>query len=389
MSSKPKLILIVFCIITTICCSKGVVTIDRTSENGVEVILNHIEPYQLPGQPTGIRLTPEFSIDFGADDIGAMGIADSTSFEVDAAGNLYFFYTNKKGDLIFQFDSQGVFIRSFGPKGQGPGEIEYINHSGFDDEGNLLISDMGNRKVLFYGVDGSLVQEVRYPAGATLFIPLQNGNGFDVWSRPDETGNKLQRGYRILNPANEEIKSLDRQTPYDFNELGFRGIIANPLLQARFFYDAIYIANEERGYEIWKYDLTGNLAQVIRKEYSPVRISDSEKEERKKPFEEYGDKVWFPEHWLPFGDFLLDDKGNMFVRTFEKDDTSGEYIFDVFNPEGVFIFRQSLNIFTVGDRILCARFKNDRLYCFEEKPDSFRVFILRRGFWLFRDILQH
>ncbi len=234
MSSKHKLTLIVFCIITITCCSEGVVTIDRTSENGVEVILNHIEPYQLPGQPTGIRLTPEFSIDFGTDGIGAMGIADSTSFEVDAEGNLYFFYTNKKGDLIFQFDQRGEFLRSFGPKGQGPGEIEYINHSGFDGEGNLLISDMGNRKVLLYGVDGHFVREIRYPAGATLFIPLQNGNGFDVWSRPDETGNKMQRGYHILNPANEEIKSLDRQTPYDFNELGFRGIIANPLLQARF-----------------------------------------------------------------------------------------------------------------------------------------------------------
>jgi outer membrane protein assembly factor BamB len=351
-----------------------VVTVDRAIENGVEVILNHVEPYRLPGQPTGIRLTPEFSIDFGADDIGAMGIADSTSFEVDAAENLYFFYTNKKGDLIFQFDSQGEFLRSFGPKGQGPGEIEYINHTGFDLGGNLLISDMGNRKVLLYGVDGHLVQEIRYPAGARLFIPLENGNGFNLWSRPDETGSKIQRGYHILSPEHEELKILDRQTPYDLDELGFRGIVSNPLLQARIFHNAVYIANEERGYELWKYDLNGKLTQIIRKEYHPVRITDAEKEERSKPFEQYGGKVWFPEYWLPFGNFLLDDDGNIFVRTFKKNDTTGEYFFDVFNPEGVFIFRQSFNIFTAGDKNVCARFKNERLYCFEEKPDSFRVF---------------
>ena len=366
-----------------VCCSSGVDTIDRISENGVEVILNHVEPYRLAGQATGISLTPEFSIDFGTDDIGTMGIADATNFEVDGAGNLYFFYSNKKGDLIFQFDSQGEFIRSFGPQGQGPGEIEYINHSGFDAEGNLLISDMGNRKVLLYDVEGRFVQEIRYPAGATLYIPLENGNGFDVWSGPDETGNKLQRGYHILSPAHEELKVLDRQTPYDFNELGFRGIISNPLMQARFFDNAIYIVNEERGYELWKYDLTGNLTQVIRKEYNPVQITDAEKKERKKPFEEYGDKVWFPEYWLPFGDFRLDDKGNIFVRTFEKDDISGEYFFDVFNPEGVFIFKQSFNIFTAGDRSVCARFKNDRLYCFEEKPDSFRVFKSYELHWVY------
>ena len=382
MSIKKKLTMIVLSVLI-ICCSKGVVTVDRTLENGVEVILNHVEPYRLSGQPTGIRLTPEFSIDFGTGDIGAMGIADASEFEVDTEGNIYFFYTNKKGDLIFQFDSQGEFLRSFGPKGQGPGEIDYINHSGFDLEGNLLISDMGNRKVLLYGADGHLVQEIRYPAGVTLFIPLENGNGFNLWSRPDETGSKRERGYHILSPEHEEINILDRQTPYDFDELGFRGIISNPLLQARIFNNAVYIANEERGYELWKFDLNGNLTQVIRKEYSPVRITDAEKEERSKPFEQYGDNVWFPEYWLPFGDFRLDDDGNIFVRTFKKDDTTGEYFFDVFNPEGVFIFRQSFNIFTTGDKNVCARFKNERLYCFEEKPDSFRVFKSYKLDWVY------
>lgn len=382
MSIKNNLTLIVLCVLIT-CCSKGQISVDRTIENGVEVILNHVEPYHSPGQPTGIKLVVEYAIDFGADEIGVMGLADAMDFEVDAEGNIYFFYTNKEGDLIFQFDSQGGFLRSFGPKGQGPGEIEYINHTGFDAAGSLLISDMGNRKVLLYDVDGRLVEETRYPAGARLLIPLANGNSLDVWSRPDDTGTKLQRGYHILSPEHEELKILDRQTPYDFDELGFRGIISNPLLQARFVDNIIYIVNEERGYELWKYDLDGNITQIIRKEYNPVRITDAEKEERRKPFEQYGDKVWFPEYWLPIGDFLLDDQGNIFVRTFEKNETTSEYIFDVFSPEGIFIFRQSINIITAGDRNVCAKFTNGRLYCFEEKPDSFRVFKSYRLNWLY------
>lgn len=372
-----------FFTILACCTSEDVVTIDRIYENGVEVIQNHIEPYDLPDQPMGIDLTLEFSIDFGSDTIGDMGIADASDFEVDSLGNLYFFYTNKQDDLIFQFDAEGNFLRSFGSKGQGPGEIDGINHSGFDGEGNLLLSDMGNRKVLLFEMGGRLVEEIRYPAGATLFMPLENGNGLDIWSAPDERGTKIQRGYRILSPANEALKILDRQTPYDFNELGFRGIIANPLMQSYISGESIYLINEEHGYEIWEFDLDGNLTRIIRKDYVPVRISDAYMTARRKRFEQYGDKVWFPEFWLPFGDFLLDDEAYIFVRTFEKDDMTGKYIFDVFNPEGIFIFRQSLDIFTLGDRRLCARFTNGRLYCFQEKPDSFREFQCYKLGWVF------
>ena len=383
MSIKNKVVSAGLCMTLVSCAAEEVATIDRSFENGVEVVQNHIEPYQLPDQPRGIELALEFSIDFGSDAIGDMGIADSSEFEVDAEGNLYFFFTNKQGDLIFQFDPRGEFLRSFAPKGQGPGEIEYINHSGFDGERNLLLSDMGNRKVFLFSREGTLINEIRYPGGTSLYIPLENGNGFDLWSGTDESGTRMQRGYRILSPAHEELNILERQIPYDFNELGFRGIISNPLMQSRIIDDAVYVANEERGYEFLRYDLDGNLTRIIRKEYTPVRISDDEKAERSKRFEQYGDKVWFPEFWLPLGDFLLDDQGYVFVRTFEKDEMTGEYIFDVFNPEGIFIFRQSLNIVTLGDRRLCARFTNGRLYCFQEKPDSFREFKCYRLEWVF------
>lgn len=381
---RNKAVLLGFCAILAGCASKETARVDRSYENGVEVIQNHLEPYRLPGEPTGIRLQPEFSIDFGAEVIGALGIADATEFEVDDRGNLYFFDTNRQGDLVFQFDPQGEFIRSFGPKGQGPGEIEYISHSGFDEAGNLLLSDMGNRKVLTFDAEGSLVRETRYPAGATLLIPLANGNGLDIWSAPDESGNRMQRGYRILSPADEVLGVLDRQTPYDFNEMGFRGILSNPLLEARLFDHAVYIANEERGYEILGFDLDGRLTQIIRKEYLPVRITEAEKSEQKKPFERYGDKVWFPEFWLPFGDFLLDDKGYLFVRTFERDRISGGFLFDVFNPHGVFIFKQGFNIYASGDRLVSAKFRNGRLYCFQEKPDSFRMFKCYYLNWVFK-----
>jgi hypothetical protein len=141
------------------------------------------------------------------------------------------------------------------------------------------------------------------------------------------------------------------------------------------------VACEDRGYEILKYDLEGNLIQKIRKEYQPVSISEDVIKEKKKQFETMGGEVWFPKFWLPMGDFFLDDEGRIFVRTFERGENPGEYIVDIFNPEGVFIGRKAMNILTLGDAHVCAKSKRGRLYCFQEKPDGFREFNVYNMKW--------
>ena len=98
-------------------------------------------------------------------------------------------------------------------------------------------------------------------------------------------------------------------------------------------------------------------------------------------FEGMGDKVWFPESWLPMGNFFLDDEGRIFVKTFEKGENSGEYIFDIFNPEGIFIGRKTMNILTLGDAYVCAKSRGKYLYCFQEKTDGFYEFNIYRMNW--------
>jgi len=60
--------------------------IDRTTENGVEVIQNHLAPYVIKGEPTDFRLEEELTIDFAGPAIGEMGLANATDFMVDARG---------------------------------------------------------------------------------------------------------------------------------------------------------------------------------------------------------------------------------------------------------------------------------------------------------------
>jgi hypothetical protein len=187
--------------------------------------------------------------------------------------------------------------------------------------------------------------------------------------------------FSLLDGKFQEIAVLDRRTTYDPNTLGFRGVVSQPVFRFIASADYIFIANEARGYEILKYDLNGKLVRKIRKEAIPVEISEDVKRERTKRFEELGGKVWFPKHWPPISTFFADDRGFLFVRTFEAGEHLGESRFDVFDAGGVFFSRISLRIFTPGDREAAVRFKNGRLYAFEEKPDGFRNFKVYRMSW--------
>lgn len=364
-------------------CSPKSEQVEKYIEDEVEVVINHLEPYKIKDEPTLLTIEKEFSIDFARDDIGELGIAASVDFEVDSEGNLYFFYADKEGNLIFKFDPQGNYLNSFGTKGQGPGEMQWIVWTGIDSQDNLIVSDNGNRKILVFSNDGSLVKEIRYPPKVGLLYPLENGNFFGLWDKHPAPSNKYMYvwAFSLYNPEFEEIKLLDTQNVYDFNILGGRGVNARPFFRSRIHNNNIYISCEDRGYEILKFNLEGDLLQKIRKEYQPVEVSDEVIQEKKRQYEEYGMKVWFPKFWLPMCDFFLDDEGRIFVMTFERGKNPGEHIFDIFNSEGVFIGRKAMNILTLGDAYVCAKSRRERLYCFQEKSDGFREFHVYRMNW--------
>ncbi len=352
-------------------------------EDGVEVVLNGTEPYRIKSEPDTLSLEEVLSIDFGRDDIGELGIAGAVDFEVDSEGSVYFFETNRDGDVIFKFDREGTLVRSFGRRGQGPGEVQYAVWTGIDSGDNLIISDNGNRKVLGFTKDGQLVWETRFPTDVGLVYPLENGNFFGLWQKyPATAANSMYLwAFSLYGSAFDEIRLLDTQNVYDFNTIGTRGIVSRPFFKLKKGNGHLYIASEERGYEILMVDLVGRVVRKIRKEFTPVSVADETIADRTKRFEPMGEKPWFPKHWPPISDFFLDDDGRIYVKTFEQGPSPGEYLYDLFNPEGVFVSRKALNILTQGDTEVFAKARGGRLYCFREKPDGYREFVVSRMIW--------
>ena len=63
--------------------------VEKIIEDGVEVVLNGIEPYKIKGMPSNLHLEKEYIIDFESNDLSGLGISDITGFDVDSDGNVY------------------------------------------------------------------------------------------------------------------------------------------------------------------------------------------------------------------------------------------------------------------------------------------------------------
>lgn len=99
----------------------------------------------------------------------------------DNRGYIYVFDT--KLDKIFVFDEKFKFTKTFGQKGQGPGEFSrgiFVDNIRFSQDGFLYLSDRSNRKFIVFDTDGNYKRDITLPPSARLnggFQPLIDSNG--------------------------------------------------------------------------------------------------------------------------------------------------------------------------------------------------------------------
>jgi hypothetical protein len=72
--------------------------------------------------------------------------------------------------------------------------------------------------------------------------------------------------------------------------------------------------------------------------------------------------------------------------TFEEGKNTKEYIYDVFNPEGIFIARINLSNYGfleyIGkDSPLEAKAYKNRLYCLQEKESGYKELVVYKMIW--------
>jgi DNA-binding beta-propeller fold protein YncE len=138
-----------------------------------------------------------------------------TDVAVSATGDIFISDGHKGCDCpnsrILKFSREGKFIKSFGKKGSGPGELDMPHSLAFDSQGRLFVADRSNNRVAIFDQDGKFItawKQFGRPSG--IFIDANDVLYVaDSESRDSEGyGNNpgVRRGIRIGSAKTGEVK---------------------------------------------------------------------------------------------------------------------------------------------------------------------------------------
>jgi len=384
-------LILMLCFATS--CQQQANEVERIMEDGVEVIINGIEPFEIQGEPKTLILESEFSIDLEADDIVEIGFTESPKgVDVDSEGFIYLFQgPGGNRNTIFKFNEQGEFVTSFGRTGEGPGEFKYYQHVRIIGKDKIAITDLTRRKLIIYKCDGSFEKSIPLPPEVVEAYPLANGNYLVLQNITSIEGKYLEWPVWLYDSELTKLKELDKYISLnEFTSDTFEYPI--PGLNRSVSNDKIYIGSARRGYEIHVYDLDGILVRKIRKDYEKVELSDEKKEEILKMTERgvenpsstlYQKKIEIAKHWPPFQYLFADDGGRLYVMTYESGVNSSEYLYDVYNPEGIFVARFSLNNHVINSHwdIQYMVVRNNRIYCLQQRESGYMSLVVYKMRW--------
>jgi hypothetical protein len=378
-----KLVFLMIILSLSFCCGQKQDEVERIIEDGVEVVINHLEPYKVDGESSTFTLIEELVIDTERNDVAATGLTDLSQFDIDSEGSIYCLNETSNKDFIFKFDKNGKFIISFGTKGQGPGELNRPYHLGLNNQEQIVVTDYLARKLLFYDKQGNFIKAIAVNFMAISTHPLSDGK-YLIWYQITGDGTDeyvAQTPLSLRNSSLEEIKELDRYKLPNYRVTGKRRG-TDPLFSWAISNEYIFIANEIRNDEIWAFDLEGNLVRKIKKPYNPVSVPEKYKKERLNgiKFQAMKDATYFPENFPPFQGIFADDTDRLYVMTHEKDADTEDYIFDIFSSDGFYVGRNTINaMFRNG--VVVAQVRGNHLYCVSEKDSGYKELTVYRMKW--------
>lgn len=369
-----RIFVLVFSILFLFQCGSGPDEVETIFQEGVEVVLNHLEPYRIPGEPVSFTLSEEFSLDFEREDLAELGIGTIRGFDADSRGCIYMLSEQR----IFIFDDRGKFIKKFGRNGQGPGEYTRPAKGRLLDSGELVLYDGGNDKFLFYSPEGEFLREIKNSSNIQVF----GGSGVDYLNEFcflfeeinfDLEQDELAVHLSLVDSGFEKIADLrewaTKENPYRSNRYN----LFDAYIKYQVFQDKIYVINQANpDFEINIYDFQGKNTKRIKKEYRKVKITEGFKQTA---LDSYKDsqiadliktKGYFPDYYPPIKDFHIDGRGRILCESYEEGKDSNEVKMYIFSSEGVFIGTQYLA------KALGRRFKNNRLYALFEKENGFQ-----------------
>ncbi len=260
------------------------------------------------------------------------------------------FFATGSGHCVYKFDKSGKFIKKFGQKGRGPGDLYYAIKLSVLDNKYLLVAEYATtRRISVFDLEGNFVKIIKTKESVLDILGVENGKIIIITMR---SGNKDDMTKIKLNLFDfkkgvlKKIREYKRKKSY------------SPVVPGAFFGE-LYISkiNNKRfvaGMTNQKeFDIYTDEGKLIRKVDTGFKKREVTKEE-KKAFEKTLDeiikkgdfrakmikrllsKMKYPEYGTYYEKIFTDEEGNIFViKALEPVYSCEKYKVKIYDSNGV------------------------------------------------------
>jgi len=264
---------------------------------------------------------------------------------VDQDDNIYI--SEYMDAVIKVFDKEGNYLRTFGQKGQGPGEFQSIFDMKLLPDERLITLDFRNRRTSIFNREGAFIDSHTwrnshlsvYLTGSDWYVTEENffQEGKLFIKKYDLDGNEIQT-WGEFTPYKMEIRSSREGTISMGVPYRPQSVFAGDSTQGRFY----HCLNDK--YLIEVYDQDGKLFRKIDRPYDPVPFTQKDADEyyasvdrRQNPvFSDLAREIELPKVKTVTDALGVDDRGYLWVVTNEEKEEVGKILraYDIFDNQG-------------------------------------------------------
>ncbi|MFA9453378.1 MAG: 6-bladed beta-propeller [Candidatus Aminicenantaceae bacterium] len=351
--------------------------------DGVEWIHNPTSP-QFPER--SLTLEADLTLE-GRDGDGNIILFRPSRFRVGLDDDFY--VLDYEDQTVKIFDRDGVYLRSFGGKGEGPGEFQNVIDMDILPDGRFIFLDTATRRTSLFDPQGIFLKSHQW-RGFRMDILLPGEEYYIV----DETV--------FMQPPHYTVKKIDLEGSEvlsfgEFTPLGIRivregettySLVVPALPSSKFASDPqrqrlYHCLNEQ--YLIEVFDAEGRLFRKIQRPYSPVPFTQEDADKFYASHDRNADKMYgklarqveLPRVKTVTDLMLVDDAGNLWIQTQENRE-EGDRVFtayDIFDPDGSYAFRVWLS---VAPSLIVGK----KIYTLETDDEGYRTVKRYRMAWL-------
>ena len=139
--------------------SETVTASPTTTSTSIATATMTASPTASPTATTTETVVPEYEYasQWGTQYTTFTSIKAPVDVAIDGAGNLWVVDTHNH--RLIEYDENGVFIRTLGSEGTGPGQFKSPVDATFSDDGRLFVADQGNHRIQVFSAEGTFLKE--------------------------------------------------------------------------------------------------------------------------------------------------------------------------------------------------------------------------------------